>query len=127
MKATRLAAVVGAVLLLVAGEARAECAWVLWTRLETSAERSDWTSGGSVYPTYSNCWARIHQVTGIAEDGTLADWYDWMRRLGRYRERAAGSVGAFESEGEVIVMTASSATRWKCLPETMDPRGPKGK
>ena len=56
-----------------------------------------------MYPTYSKCWARIHQVTGIAEDGTLADWYDWMRRLGRYRERAAGSVGAFESEGEVII------------------------
>jgi hypothetical protein len=47
----------------------AECAWVLWSRgsADGRLSASDWTKGGSgseVYPTYSDCRARITRVTG---------------------------------------------------------------
>jgi hypothetical protein len=113
-------------LLVSAATASAECAWVLWSRIQDVSHRDrwdDWTSGGSAYPTYSQCWAKIRQITGLAEEGSLADWYDWTRGLGRYSKR--GDIIATASGGALI--GAPFASEWRCLPDTVDPRGPKGK
>jgi hypothetical protein len=50
----------------------------------------EWSSRSSAYPTYSKCWAKIHAYTGISEEGSLVDWLDWMRGLGRCDAKCAG-------------------------------------
>ena len=112
-------------LLAFATSASAEGAWVLWSRIQDVNRRDkweDWTSGGSAFPTYSKCWAKIRQYTGVAEEGSLADWYDWVRGLGRYSKR--GDIIATESG--VLLVGAPFASEWRCLPDSVDPRGPKG-
>lgn len=127
MRATHRASLLVALSLLTsAATAHAESAWILWSRIQDVSQRDkweDWTNGGSAFPTYSKCWARIHQYTGVAEEGSAADWYDWVRGVGRYSKR--GDIVATESG--VLMVTAKSASEWRCLPDTVDPRGPKGK
>jgi hypothetical protein len=114
-----------------ATSAAAECAWVLWDWRDNSG----WTTTG-VYPSYSKCWAKIHQHTGISEEGSFSDWIDWIRRLGRYDERMRGiDVGHMKAtdlyigarESGAVVISAQTITEYRCLPDTIDPRGPKGK
>ena len=137
MKHFRLATVVSLLCLVsFAASAAAECAWVLWVRLDRrGAETPDaWTHRG-VYPTYSKCWAKIHQSTGISEEGSLGDWMDWMRSRGRYDERMRGidlenmkgtDIYTSARESGAMVMTAKTTFEYECLPDTLDPRGPKG-
>ena len=72
-------------LLAFVSSASAECAWVLWGRinLARSDTWSEWSSGGGAYPTYSKCWARTHGSTG-SEEGSRVVWLDWMRGSGRH-------------------------------------------
>ncbi len=126
-------------LLLTVGQASAECAWVLWgiTQYEGSnVAGTGWASGNAAYPTHSKCWAKIREYTGIAEPGSLVDWVDWMRALGRYNRRMMtkdiGSmkpndvyIGARDSGA--VVISGNAITEWRCLPETLDPRGPRGR
>jgi hypothetical protein len=110
-------------LLALATSASAEGAWVLWSRIQDMSHRDkwgDWTSGGSAFPTYSKCWAKIRQYTGVAEDGSLADWFDWVRGMGRYSKR--GDTIATESG---VLVGPPFASEWRCLPDTTDPRGPR--
>ena len=113
-------------LLVCTTSACAEGAWVLWSRIQDVShvdKWEDWTSGGSAFPTYSKCWAKIRQYTGVAEEGSLADWYDWVRGLGRYSKRR--DIIASESGVLLVPPRPLWATEWRCLPDTMDPRGPK--
>jgi len=83
----------------------------------------DWNNVGSAFPNYSSCWAKIRQYTGVAEPGSFSDWYDWARGLSVYRKQ--GDIIATESG--VLLVTATTASEWRCLPNTMDPRGPKAR
>ena len=125
MKATRVAGVVGAVLLIVAGEARAECAWVLWVEPQSllpflvpnGFERA------AAFDTYNRCAdaakARAHAQAaemkkGGADVGVTSRvndqwWVEWT---------ANKPASAFFQAG---------SDRFMCLPDTVDPRGPKGK
>ena len=122
-----------ALLLLVGpGTASAECAWVLWSRMVEGPRQSDWTSGGSAFPTYGACRETIRKYTGLTEEGSFTDWLQWVLRRGPYDRRRPlpGSddfVGAIWVEGGAMVQVKPHRyTEWKCLPDTIDPRGPKG-
>lgn len=115
------------VLLVSVQAASAEGAWVLWSRIAdvTQADRwLDWTHGGSAFPTYAICREKIRQYTGVPEDRSLADWFDWMRGTGRYNKHG----GVFVTESGVLLVDPRGsriASEWRCLPDTIDPRGPK--
>ena len=109
-----------------ATSASAEYAWVLWTRVEHEHGISHWASGGGAYPTYAKCWAEIHRLIGIAEKGSLADWSDWIRGLGRYRKypiksSTGVSINVTPTEFGVIIQDGDIVSEFKCLPDTMDP------
>ena len=107
----------------IAGSVSAECVWVLWTR--TGQNALDWSNAG-IFPAYSKCWATIQRYTGVAEEGSVADWYDWMRGLGRYYRSQQGRVQIVAHAERVLMIVGNSTTEWRCLPESMDPRRSKG-
>jgi hypothetical protein len=97
---------------------------------------SEWTSGSGAYQTYSKCWAKIHAYTRIPEEGSMADWLDWMRGAGRYDAEMRTKDLFHLKENEVYInatefgalaLTGRNGTEWRCLPEAMDPRGPKAR
>ncbi len=106
-----------ALLLLVLGPgtASAECAWVLWEELSNpmrslSPHDSWWEIVGT---------ALTRQDCGNGANGALKDRADRM-----------GAVGTVKAEGnQVSVRMADTLLvyRYLCLPDTVDPRGPKGK
>ena len=122
-----------------ATSASAACAWVLWSRFSTADQRpmdAEWTiggGGGEVYPTYADCGARIALLTGLARHGSLADWLQWLRSTGPYDSKRTPAldkdfVGSYWVPGGGAVSLAPKfLNEWKCLPDTVDPRGPKGK
>ena len=103
MKRERRASVIIALLLLWAATASAECAWVLWNEVN----RDD---GGVVWIA-----VQAEAVKGecdVAVKGKVKD---------------AASEGAMV-RGNIIRPLALPLTyRFVCLPDTIDPRGPKGK
>jgi len=119
-------------LLAAATSASAECAWGLWNRTEVANPRElrEWTNI-CLYPTYSKCWAKIYKDTGIAEEGSWRDWVDWMRGIGRYRKESSEkeflALPTPTENGAIISISKNEVSEYKCLPDTVDPRGPKGK
>ena len=59
--------------------------------------------------------------------------WGWPRdsRTGNYAHRDAIPIGAFENKSDcqdaARAMGKESSKFWTCLPDTVDPRGPKGK
>ena len=72
----------------------------------------------------------------ISEEGSLTDWLDWIRGIGRYNARMRekdlmhlreNDVYVAATESGAITLTTTFGSEWRCLPDTVDPRGPKGK
>ena len=82
-------------LILFAGSASAECAWVLWERIS------------------QRWWSATHweAVQGYTSSASCSEGIG-------LRRTAAGADPADHRNYD--------GTRWRCLPETVDPRGPKG-
>jgi len=89
-----------------AASAHAECAWVLWQ--ETQTAKIDETVVSEIQVAFAF-------ETKQACDRSLKDVLDKMRTV----------KGAVVTPSQVIV--PSTITRYVCLPDTVDPRGPKGK
>jgi len=126
--------------LAVATSASADGAWVLWSRQSDGfdADPGEWTSGNfaNVSTTKAACEDQITKFTGIPEPGSLGDWLAWSRSTGQYDPKQRkldlfhmGPLDAFvhRDASSTMTITQLAFTEWRCLPDTLDPRGPKGK
>jgi hypothetical protein len=112
MMRLRRASVFAALCLLAsAATAYAECAWVLWTNVEfvNSSMPTEWGVVKAV-PTRQDCIAAIRKMYNQVRGGTT-------------------TVNDDIDGGSFVVITRdrTASTAGKCLPDTVDPRGPKGK
>ena len=101
MKASSLAVVSGVLLLLVVSHAWGECAWVLWAEMQTPT--GDATSVVSASDTKQGCQRSLSEIL------------DRMRTVKNAVVRQQTSQ----------VLGPGMITRYICLPDTVDPRGPK--
>ncbi len=110
---SRLTVVTLFILLAFTASASAECAWVLWS--------SQWKKGTDLatmryevnlaYPTREECGAAIRTTTE-----SFRKTRPWFK-----------TYQAKSSPYEVLMEDATGEVRYFCLPDTVDPRGPKGK
>ena len=96
-------------LLTSAATAHAECAWVLWTEERHADGGPIKLSASDAFDTREQCRTRLAHTTSLVGKG-----------LG-------GRV-----VGNVVIMSSKEGTpslmfTYLCLPDTVDPRGPKGK
>jgi len=99
----RIAAPVTALLLVLtlASSASAECAWVLWQNLETITQRE----GSRIQ------WERSPFLPESAYSS---------------RVECAKALGAIAENWSEDPKVGDSRNAYRCLPDTVDPRGPKG-
>ena len=107
---TRLLPVVAAVLAVgFSSSAAAQCAWVLWTKLEVAQSPGEW-SIREAHSRRDDCIAGMRRAAESA------------RKLGETgHEDIAGGTFALASTPARVIRYG------QCLPETIDPRGPKAR
>ena len=86
-------------------QASAEVAWVMWTHTTTAGVESGWQASEA----YDNKLECEQAVRG-------------------YVERAASGPGKAQTVGSVVIYPSfNTIMLYRCLPDTVDPRGPKEK
>jgi hypothetical protein len=117
MRLRRASTIAALCVLTSAATAHAECAWVLWQQEETIA-----LGGGS------NQWATPIAYPDRAACITVIDryvkaWQEGASPKQTVDRMSSGTAAEFRTvEGRLILVVRRS-----CLPDTVDPRGPKGR
>jgi len=104
--------------LLAVASASAEGAWVLWQSFNTNSSEVYWTTYGSALTKPEDC--RSYQRA--AWDSNMTFWQKSLGASGRYKVEG-------EKPARIKVTGETSVLIWefKCLPDTVDPRGVRGK
>src|SRR2546425_12581447 len=100
-------------LLTSAATAAAECAWVLWVNEWFDASLDRAPSDVRAFATRSDCLAAMEQTSQTFK-GTMGS------EAGIGRDTRSGS-------GSLSVVGEGHSVTIRCLSDTVDPRGPKGK
>jgi hypothetical protein len=103
-------------LLAFTASASAECAWVLWERAEHRVSTGlvgEWKPKDA-YEAKRNCDSALTKTTKFLVSYGAENKYKVVI--------IAGRVSHFEEDGQLVAVYTV-----KCLPDTVDPRGPKGK
>lgn len=116
MKATLVGTVAAVLLAVTMGEAHAVCAWVLWYQVRVPPQlgpSDDWSPASS-FTTRAECIAGTRRfVAGMGSAKYISE---------RPEDGTVSITHVDERTGKL-----SSLTFGQCLPDTVDPRGPKGR
>ena len=93
-----------------AATASAESAWVLWTDTTKPSGQRTWEVG-LAFPDYDDCQAAVSIVRVTEKKPDVA----------RIEKKGDDTFLAYFHDGTVGTL------RFVCLPDTVDPRGPKGR
>jgi len=95
--------------LALAPPASAECAWVLWSyTFDTRSGYEDYNID-SAHATRTECGGAVERAAAV------------------FKGKGYNVAGAFPGSYEAIGEKGTTTRRYYCLPDTVDPRGPKGK
>src|SRR5436189_3022626 len=89
--------------------AQAECAWAMWTFTYSQSSGLERYEVDLAYPTRRECEGELSRKATILKQSGFTD-----------------VKGGFPGSGEVIGQKGNNHWRFFCLPDTIDPRGPKG-
>ena len=115
----RVVLLVALYLLTSAATAYAECAWVLWEEVSTA-------------PNFAQ--ATWNAITGVgtpgectsAKDAKIADQIKFGQTMGPTRSLSGEWVQWHTRDEKDNTVRMFAMYRYRCLPDTLDPRGPKG-
>jgi hypothetical protein len=118
MTPARRVPLIAAVLLVMSvSTASAECAWVLWI--------TTYSGFGSVehridaaYPELAACVARMKKGGEV-----IAGMQESMNRM--HPDERGGRFVSLEATSLTVYEKSVPKNEWRCLPDTIDPRGPK--
>jgi len=125
--ARRVSLLVAFYLLTSAATAHAECAWVLWAETESTVKRES----GKGTLTLSPSWKIVQAETG--KPACEAKRASMVAALMEAAKTHLGATAAIYRDVITLTWADSDPLRvrdlveYRCLPDTVDPRGPKGK
>jgi len=114
-------------LLILATSVSAECAWVLWEKV--TSYRPDEGGPGSGTATLTPSYGFVSAATCEGASRGASNAIVKFLEDGTHDARVR-SFKRFEPSSTILVQYENGARRvmdWLCFPDTVDPRGPKGK